>query len=342
MLLGFVCAAGACAVLRRLAPGLGLLDHPSCERKQHAAPTPVVGGLAIVIAAMACAALAPWSSMPRGLMLAMLLIVGVGMVDDRLNLKWLVRFLTQAVAALLIVTIDGTMVTNLGVLFGHSVELGWLSVPFTVAAVIGLINAINMVDGIDGLAGTLSFLALAMLAGVAAFVGNTLLAMTLLPFVGAIAGFLLFNMRFPWQPRAKLFLGNGGSEFLGLLICWGAFRLTQTPEFPVDPVLTPYFLAPALIDCIAVMLRRIAAGRSPFSADRGHLHHALLRWGLSVSQTVWAMAAVTLAMAGGAFLAWRGGLPEGWNVLVFGVILILYTVVSSGALRPRHAQAIAQ
>jgi UDP-GlcNAc:undecaprenyl-phosphate GlcNAc-1-phosphate transferase len=343
LIVGFGCAAIACGVLAHFAPKLGLLDHPSSERKHHAAPTPVVGGLAIVMAAMACAALMPWSSMPKGLMLAMLLIIGVGILDDRMNLNWVARFAAQAVAALLIIYIDGTQVTQLGSLFGYDVQLGWLSTPFTVAAIIGLINAINMADGIDGLAGTLAFLALAMTAAVAAFVGDHMLVMTLLPFIGGIAGFLLFNMRFPWQPRAKLFLGNGGSEFLGLLIAWGAFRLTQTPAYPVDPVLTPYFLAPALIDCIAVMLRRMAARRSPFSADRGHLHHTLLRWGLSVSQTVWTMAAATVVMAVMAFVGWRANAPEGWNVLVFGVILTIYTLVSGGVFRPRGArEAVAQ
>lgn len=340
---GLVCAAGSCALLRLVAPRLGLLDHPSSERKHHAVSTPVVGGVAIVIAAMVCAAAVPWSSMPKGLMFAMLLIVGVGVLDDKFNLNWSVRFIAQAIAALLIVKVDGTQVTHLGVLFGYDVQLGWLSTPFTIAAVIGLINAINMADGIDGLAGTLSFVALVLAAAVAAFVGNHLLVMTLLPFIGGVAGFLLFNMRFPWQPRAKLFLGNGGSEFLGLLIAWAAFRLTQTPEFPVSPVLAPYFLAPALIDCIAVMLRRMAQRRSPFSADRGHLHHTLLRWGLSVTQVVGVMAAATVILAGIAFLAWQANAPEGWNVLVFGVILTIFTVVSAGVLRPRpNGEVVAQ
>src|SRR5690606_17241531 len=98
---------------------------------------------------------------------------------------------------------------QIGPVFGlGEMSLGWLSVPFTVFATIGIINAVNMIDGADGLAGLLGLAALAMLAFAAMYAGNAVLAGRLSVLCGALAGFLIWNMRLPWRPRAKVFLGN--------------------------------------------------------------------------------------------------------------------------------------
>ena len=261
-------------LLQPFAHRLNLLDHPQ-GRKDHAHPTPVTGGLAMAVASV----LAYWAATEvtpglQAFFAAAILLVAVGLYDDLHDLRWYWRILAQAVAALIIVYWGKVEVQQLGPLFGvHNTGLGFLSVPFTVFATIGIINAVNMIDGADGLAGLLGLAALTMLCAASIYSGNMLLANRVAVLCGALAGFLLWNLRFPWRPRAKVFLGNAGSAFLGLVIAWVSFRLTQNPGHPVNPVLALWLLPIPVMDCLVLIVRRLREGRSPFSAGRDHIHH---------------------------------------------------------------------
>lgn len=275
-LLALVIASLLLWVLQPLARRFDLLDHPK-GRKDHASATPVTGGLAILLACLvAFNGIQAGSPRVLGFSVAALLLTGVGMLDDRFDLRWYWRILAQAAAALILVYWGGAQVEQLGPMFGmDALALGWLSVPFTVFAVIGVINAVNMIDGADGLAGLLGLSALAMLLAAAVYSGNDPLVGRLSVLCGALAGFLIWNMRLPWQPRARVFLGNAGSALLGLVIAWASARLTQTPGHPVSPVLPLWLLAVPVLDCLVVSARRIRQGRSPFDADDGHIHHIM-------------------------------------------------------------------
>ncbi|MCL6618296.1 MAG: undecaprenyl/decaprenyl-phosphate alpha-N-acetylglucosaminyl 1-phosphate transferase [Thermomonas hydrothermalis] len=276
MVLAFALTAGLLWLMQPVARSLGLLDHPA-GRKDHAVPTPITGGIAIFIA---CVVMFVWtgatSPAAYSFLAAAALLIALGVLDDLYDLRWYWRILGQTVAALLIIYWGGVRVEYIGPVFGMSpTALGWLSVPFTVFATVGLINAMNMIDGADGLCGLLGLAALAMLTAAAIYSGNTLLAERLSVLVGALAGFLLWNIRLPWRPRAKVFLGNAGSAMLGLVIAWISFRLTQTPAHPVIPVLALWMLPVPVIDCLVLIVRRLQEGRSPFSAGRDHIHHIM-------------------------------------------------------------------
>jgi UDP-GlcNAc:undecaprenyl-phosphate GlcNAc-1-phosphate transferase len=275
-ILACLVTAGLLWLLQPVAYRLGLLDHP-VGRKDHAEPTPVTGGLAIFFG---CAVLFFWSrsSSPalHSLLAASVLLVAMGIYDDLRDLRWYWRILGQAVAALLVIYWGGVRVEQIGPVFGLShLSLGWLSVPFTVFATIGIINAMNMIDGADGLCGLLGLAALVMLAAASIYAGNELLASRLSVLCGALAGFLAWNMRLPWRPRAKVFLGNAGSALLGLAIAWVSFRLTQNKGHPVNPVLALWLLPIPVMDCLVLIVRRLQEGRSPFSAGRDHIHHIM-------------------------------------------------------------------
>lgn len=261
-------------LLQPVAKRLDLLDHPK-GRKDHAQPTPITGGLAMAIASI----LAYWTATNvtptmQAFIAAAILLVAVGLYDDMRDLRWYWRILAQIVASLIIIYWGGVRVEQLGPLFGvHNTGLGFLSVPFTVFAMVGVINAVNMIDGADGLAGLLGLAALAMLCAASLYAGNTVLAGRVSVLCGALAGFLLWNMRLPWRPHAKVFMGNAGSAFLGLVIAWVSFRLTQNPGHPVNPVLALWLLPIPVMDCLVLIVRRIREGRSPFSAGRDHIHH---------------------------------------------------------------------
>src|SRR5690606_35650129 len=200
---------------------LNLLDYPK-GRKDHAHPTPITGGLAMLVAMIALAGLAVGELAPTTLVsftAAALLVSIVGLADDRHDLRWYWRILAQVAAALIMIYGADVRVEQIGPVFGlDSLALGYLSMPFTVLATVGIINAVNMIDGADGLAGLLVAVCLVMLAGAAVYAGNMGSSRHSLVVAGAVGAFLLYNMRFPWQTRAKAFMGNAGSAFLGLVV----------------------------------------------------------------------------------------------------------------------------
>lgn len=282
-------------LLQPIARKFNLLDHPK-GRKDHAQPTPVTGGLAMLVASVA----AYWAATTvtpglQAFCVASILLVAVGLYDDLHDLRWYWRILAQAAAALIIVYWGKVEVQQLGPLFGvHDTGLGFLSVPFTVFATIGIINAVNMIDGADGLAGSLVLVALVMLCAASVYAGNTVLAGRVAVLCGALAGFLLWNLRFPWRPRAKVFMGNAGSAFLGLVIAWVSFRLTQNPGHPVNPVLALWLLPIPVMDCLVLIVRRLQEGRSPFSAGHDHIHHLMQEAGFGPTHSAVALSLFSL------------------------------------------------
>ncbi len=281
--------------LQPFAPRLNLLDFPK-GRKDHAHPTPITGGLAM-LAGVLVVSLSTFAHIDAGLIAflsASAVLVVVGLLDDRLDLPWTVRIPAQVVAALIMVYVGGVRIEQLGPVFGlEGISMGWLSVPFTVFATLGLINAINMVDGADGLAGSLVLTALALLCAAAIYSGNMVVASRAMILGGTVLAFLMFNLRFPWRPKAKLFMGNAGSAFLGFVIAWFAFRLTQNPGHPVNPVFALWCVAIPVMDTLVLMIRRVRNKRSPFIADRNHIHHLMLEGGFGPTQAAIALSLFT-------------------------------------------------
>jgi len=302
----------------------GLLDHPM-GRKDHAAPTPATGGLAIFLGILlTCGIFRDWTLQSLYFVTAASLLVLIGMLDDLRDLRWWIRVLAQCVAVLVMVY-GGLRVEHVGQIVGmQTTGLGPLSVPFTIFATVGVINAINMSDGVDGLAGGIVLAALCMLGSAALYSGNFVLAEKLVIFAGAVAGFLVLNMRFPWQPRARVFMGNAGSALLGFVIAWASFRLTQNVRHPVTPVLAPWLVATPLIDCVALIWRRLARGQSPFRADREHMHHLMLDAGFTPTRLTMTLIATNLMLGLVASIALIKGVPQPVLVLAFMALLLGY------------------
>lgn len=333
--------AGALALLLRVAPNLGLIDHPIGGRKDHGVPTPVVGGIGIF-----CALVAGWIMAGEivlaqvGMLGAGALLLLAGVLDDLFDLNWKLRILLQVIAAALLCA-AGLVVERLG-MPGESLPLflGPVALIFTVFAVVGLINAINMIDGVDGLSGACAVVSLGCFAALAAWTGADSLALSLLLGMLAVLVFLAFNLRLPGLPRARTFLGNSGSAFLGLLLAWSAIALTQDGASAITPALAPWLVALPILDCLVLIYRRLAAGRSPFAADRLHLHHLLMDRGLEVGQVVALAVAIhlSIALAGLALMLMQ--VPSWLMIVGFLVLLGVYggAVVALGgsAASARH------
>ena len=327
---GWLRAAAAfllCVLIIRLLipPALrtGLVDRPG-GRKDHACPIPVVGGLGIALALALSALMArEVVGFPAMIFLASaFLLVLIGLLDDLYDLRWYWRIGAQAAAALAMVFLAGIEAQNMQDILGlKGVSLGAFAIPFTVFVVVGVINAVNMADGVDGLAGTLVLVSLGQFVCFALYAGDVEHAQRMLLVLGAVAGFLFWNLRLPWQPRARVFLGNGGSMLLGFAIAWVAVRGSHNPVHPVSPVLGPWTIALPLIDCVTLMFRRVMRGRSPFSADRHHMHHLLLDAGFRPGQVVALLGGLSLLLGIAAAFAIRLDVHRPLLVLVFLALL---------------------
>lgn len=340
--LQFAAAFGAVTaviyLLGPLARRIGLLDRPG-GRKDHRDPTPVTGGLAIAVGTIVPAILLAEPTAPLiGLGAAALVLMIVGVLDDLRDVRWGWRILAQVAAALIMVYVGGVKVEQIGPVMGlANMDLGYLSAPFTVLATVGLINALNMVDGIDGLAGSLALCAIAMLIAAGVYSGNTELVNGLVAMSGAVCAFLMFNLRFPWSPRARVFLGNSGSAYLGLVVAWAAFRLTQNAYHPVSPVLAPFLIAPPVIDCLVLIVRRALHRRSPFDADRTHVHHLLMDAGFSVTGVVATLCSASLALGLLAALALQTNIPQPLFIVAYLGLTAAYFFISR---RPEQASRL--
>lgn len=319
----FLCIA-VIAVLMPLSRRYGWLDAPDA-RKQHETPTPPVGGFGIFIGIVVPALmLYGYTRESIGFTTGALLLVLVGALDDRFHIDWKIRIAVQTLAALVLIYGAGLRAAHVGPLFGFGdIELGWLSVPFTLFITVALINALNMFDGLDGLAGTVCAAVTAMFVCAAVYSGAYDVALGLFWLLGALAGFLWFNLRRPGQPQARAFLGDAGSGLLGFALAFVIFRLTQNPGHPVSPVLGPYLLAPPIIDSITVIAHRLRRGRSPFAADRDHAHYRMLDAGFGVNQTVALMTALTLASGLFGALCMRVNVPAPLMVMVY-IVAVFY------------------
>ncbi len=297
---------------------IGLLDKPD-ERKQHAIPTPPIGGFGVFLGILLPFLYVEGLSQEFiGFAAGSMLLVLIGALDDKYQIHWKTRIAIQILAALSIIYISGVRAEHVGPLFGFGdIELGWLSVPFTVFVTLGLINAMNMFDGIDGLVGVVCSAVAVMFICAALYSGAYDVALGLFWVLGAMAGFLWFNLRRPGQKSARVFLGDAGSGFIGFLLAFIIFRLTQNEAHPISPILGPFLLAPPIIDCLTLIVHRLRRGKSPFAAGRDHAHHLMLDAGFSVNQIVSYIMLLTCATGLFGALAMYFNVPEPLMVMCY-------------------------
>ena len=333
--IGIACAsaaitsASALFVLIRLAKPLGLIDLPDQHRKRHRGSVPLVGGLAALIGVLfGIWVLGSVHRFDLALLSTSALLVAVGAQDDRRNISVRTRLLVQTGAILLMIGFTGVYVGTLGGPSGHTLQLQWMGVPFTVFAVIGLLNAFNLIDGVDGLAGLLALVSIGAILLLSGAEPTTGTAAVLLLLACALVPFLLSNAGM-FGDRWKCFLGDSGSTLLGYLLAWTLIEFSQTRTTHLTPSTTLWCVAVPVMDTFAVMYRRMREGRSPFKPGSGHIHHLLMGAGLSQRAAVAVL--VTLAIVLALFGAWvrRLQLGVGSNILAFGLLTIAYIAIST-------------
>ena len=319
----------AIVLLSRLAPYVGLMDRPG-GRKRHHAAVPLVGGIGIYLGVLSAYL---WSIDLRALGLtyqvacAAMLLVGVA--DDRHDITPTARLALQASIAAGLVLYTGQSVTNVGDLFGlGNMYLGWASLPFTIVSIVALINAFNMLDGLDGLAGGVGFLGFAAMLLLAVLLGRPELPKVVAAFVGAVAGFMVFNAPVKLIRRPLVFMGDAGSTLLGFASAAFAMSLVNPRGGSVSPPLILWLVAIPIFELFSSTFRRAVHGMSPMEADLGHYHHRLIQAGWPVNAVFafyFLFSAVSVAIGLGlyvveapdvvtflGFVAWFGM----WNLAI--------------------------
>lgn len=325
LLTAFVVSVCAILMLRPLAIWVDLLDVPG-GRKQHARSAPLVGGMA-VFAGIVVALIYPryQADVHLALLAGIALLIIVGVIDDFLDLKAMVKLCAQLTTAVVMIFFAGNTIEHLGNLFGMgTVTLGFFSAFFTVLCTVGMINAMNMSDGLDGLAGGLALIALFFFYLLACATNQAGMAHFISVSSAALAGFLVFNVRGPWRQRASVFLGDSGSTMLGFVLVWVAIALTQGEGSTVTPITVVWILAIPLLDMITMVIRRVRLGRNPFAADREHIHHILIAAGYPEHKAVGVIWAAALALGAVGTGGWYAGVPELVMAGGFVVVSALY------------------
>ena len=303
---------------RKVAKKIGLVDKPN-YRKRHQGTIPLVGGIS-VFAGSCFAWLMTDFYVPHFLLYlgCAAALVLVGALDDRFDISVKIRAVVQASVAVVMMVKAKLYLLSLGYIFGPwELIVGPFGYVLTLFAVWAAINAFNMVDGIDGLLGGLSCVTFFAMGMILLSEGQLSLAMWCFTMIAAILPYILLNLGV-FGRHNKVFMGDAGSTLIGFTIIWILLETTQGESHPITPVTALWLIAIPLMDMVAIMYRRLSKGMSPFSADRQHIHHLIMRAGFTSRQ---AFVLITLAAA---LLALVGVLGEYLSFIPEWVMLVLF------------------
>ncbi len=288
----------ATPLVKVLAQKMGAMDVPKDDRRMHHVPIPRMGGLAIFLGFL-IASLAFLPEIDRGMrsiLYGAVVIVILGVLDDRFTLRALPKLFVQIAAACIVVFYGNVRIDKLTNPFGTTLSsfwnLGALSYPLTIIWIVAITNAVNFIDGLDGLACGVSCISSVNLLVIALLVADAPVAVVVAAMTGACLGFVPYNFN-----PAKIFMGDTGSTFLGFMLATisiqGLFKAYTVISFAVPFLL----LGLPIFDICFSVIRRVAHGKNPMQADRGHFHHRLIDMGFSQKQSV-AIAYVLTAILG--------------------------------------------
>jgi UDP-GlcNAc:undecaprenyl-phosphate GlcNAc-1-phosphate transferase len=279
-----------------------LYDDVGHFRKQHDHGIPRLGGVAIFVSFTVTLLL--FSIIDNSIPISYLLVASIilfimGVKDDLSGVNPSTKFLIQFIVATILVVLGKIRFTSMYGIFGIY-DIPYLaSAILSILFIILIINAFNLIDGIDGLAGTTCIIVNGTFSILFISIKHYELAAVSLTLVGAVFGFLRFNLT-----PAKIFMGDAGSLLIGLISAILAVRFIELNKFTANatapivsaPALTFAILMGPIFDTLRVFVLRIVNGKSPFSADRNHIHHRILRLGYNHMQTTLMLGALNIAL----------------------------------------------
>ena len=329
----------------KIAKVKNLVDNPD-GRKLQKSPVPVVGGIAvffgIVFGLLASMAVyyAIHRDMPAytagvaanellSLILAMVVMLYTGTMDDILGLTPKARFVIEILTILGIVFVTGGCIDSFHGLWGIDAISWYYAVPLTVLTGVGIINSVNMIDGVNGLSSGLCMIC-CLIFGFAFFsvgdIANAVLAFTM---VSSLFPFFIHNV---FGDTSRMFIGDAGTMFMGMLMTWFVISAMRSDthfasyenSYSIIAIVLSILSVP-VADTLRVMTMRILHGRSPFSPDKTHLHHAFVSMGVSHSITSLSEIMINITVVAIWYLSARLGAPlhcQLYTVILFAAILV--------------------
>ena len=301
------------ALVVRLMIGVGVMDTPDA-RKSHSRPTPKGGGVGVVVSFLVGVAVlyafAEFSRLAdpyfRGVIAASIAIAVVAFLDDLYDWPFTIKLGAQVLAALVAVG-TGLYVQVYRVPYLGPVDIGWLGIPATLVWILFTTNAMNFIDGLNGLASGVALIAAGFLCVIAEGQGGWFVYFAALLLAAGLVGFLPFN-----YPRARIFMGDVGSQFCGFVLAMLAVAASRFEKVELSFLIMPMLLSGVLFDVAFTLVRRGLAGERLTAAHRGHLYQ--------------------LAQQSGMPAAWISAVH--WGFAVLGGLACLAFIHTTGAAKP--------
>ena len=343
ILVAFICAAllayTMTPAVRVLAFKIGAVDIPLDGRRIHKKPIPRIGGLAIYLSFLISTLL--FCDVSRVLITIWIggfALVAIGILDDIFRLNAWIKLIVQIAVAVFAVC-NGNLIDHVNL--GGYISLGIFAFPLTIFWIVGLTNAINFIDGLDGLACGVSAISTVSMLLVVLLHGDLISTLLCAILVGSCVGFLPFNSN-----PARIFMGDTGALFLGftlsILSINGVFKLHAVLSFIVPLIM---FALP-LFDTLFAIARRVFAGKSPFTPDRGHIHHRLIDMGFTQKESVRILYAicgmlglVAVFCTESMFDKYRIGKAVAIAVIAIAILMINFLIMRCPGTR-RHSGLI--
>jgi UDP-N-acetylmuramyl pentapeptide phosphotransferase/UDP-N-acetylglucosamine-1-phosphate transferase len=329
----------AMPIVIRIAKAKGFVVRPN-KRMSHTGEVPNIGGLNICFSFILTYLFFEFEQMNHNqfFMIGLFAIMVIGFIDDILVLTPLAKLLGETLAGIALIGFADIRITHLHGIFGIN-EIGIIpSYIISLFILIAIINAVNLIDGIDGLASGLGILYCLFFALYFGLVGEAGWSFIGIGMIGSLAVFFIYNV---FGNREKIFMGDSGSLLLGYLLTAFVFRFCEINalgsipaqfHMSASPAVAICVLTVPIFDTIRVSITRIKKGRSPFQPDKNHIHHLLLRTGLSHIQTTCILLFVSLL-----FIA-LGIVGRNWNLWLLLIVdfalatvltLILWRVINT-------------
>ncbi len=259
-------------LIAKLAIKYFCIDYPG-KRRSHKNPTPRWGGAAFFAGILPLFLFLDMNRVFVSYLIASVVLLTIGMIDDCKHLGWKTKLIGMLIAITIFIYGGDTTIHYLGKYGAFKrIYLDTWSIFFTYLGIIGVTNAINLIDGLNGLAAGISLLGFLFIGFAAAITGNYPVAAASFAFVGTLGAFLRYNF-----PKARIFMGDSGSLFLGFSLAVFSVLLTQNKQYPVEPMYPVLVLLIPIFDTLRVMLLRVFTFKNPFLPDMTHLHHLAVK-----------------------------------------------------------------
>ncbi len=312
--IAFIVSFATVPLIISLAHNSGALALPS-KRHIHTTPTPKFGGIAIALSILI---ISPFilqiDRVIASYLAASALMLALGIFDDARGSTWKLKFIVSMAAISIFIFGGDIWIRSVGNLFGTGeIQTGLWGIPLTYFAVFGVISSINLIDGLNGQACGISSIAFLSFAVFAYIDGNNIVFFLSLISLGATLGLFRYN-----YPKARIFMGDSGSLFLGYSLSALAIMLTQG-QGKINPMVPAIVLGIPIFDTLRVMITRFFNKKHPFKPDKIHLHHLMMRSGIYPTRVVKIIWILSLLLSLLAFVLHN---YESWLMLLVLLIFI--------------------